>query len=215
MNLVQRKHYLQGIPVTNVIYREMDFSHTRAFGAKWTGSYFTDCRFDLSEMGNVTFEGCHFVRCSMMLAALGPSRFISCTFSQCNLENSSFQGSWMTDVRFHDCRMQYVNLAGAQLEKVSFVQCNVRWADLTFASVEDVSWDRANIWGAKVNLGCSFFRASFDDKWRRRFAGLLAWSWPEGAERRELERIAGRHMEAICHLMEGGTEDAESKERRG
>ena len=203
--LVPTKRRLQGVKLEGQVLEGLDLSHMRGFGSKWEHMTFRSCNLDLSEMGNVTWHGCRFEKCSVQLAAMGPARYENVVFDCCDLKNTSFQGAWMSTAQFLDCRMQYVNFLDAQLEDVRFESCNLRWAALSVVSADRVSYDGSNLWGARVTLDCHFFHSSFDDKWRRRFAGLLAWAWPEAeAEKDLLKKISGQHFAAVERLMTGG-----------
>ncbi len=208
ISLARTKLHLQGTEIPPGPHERLDLSHLKGFKSRWKGVEMSECLLDLAELSGAEFEDCTFTRCEMRLSALGPSKYTRCRFELCDLASSSFQGAWMTDCTFGDCRMPFASFHDAQLTRVKFDHCNLRHADLLFMHSDGVDFDESTLWGAKVSLDCHFFRCRFDEKWRRRFASLLAWAWPkEEPERLWLVTAGGKQYGAVERLMTEGVKD--------
>ncbi len=203
--IVRNKRRLQGAATENQMLRGLDLTNARGFQSKWKSVVLQECVLDLSDLPQTEWEDCVFDRCTLRAVNFTPSKMTRVRFDSCDLQNASFRGCWIPEGAFTDCRMQYVTFEDAQLGTVAFTRSNLRHANLVVTEAVAVSYDESSLWGARVNLDCTFFRSGFDDKWRRRFAGLLAWAWPEGEPGREtLRNLAGPQMAAIERLMEDG-----------
>ena len=192
-SLERIRRRLQGAEYAGERFEGIDLRSASAYGSKWTSCTFKNCKFDL--------------------ANLSGSWFTNCLFDGCSFEQASFAGTIFKASSVQDCRLSYVNMQGATVRGLYFKGCNLHGADLDFIEAESgsLAFDDCNLWSVKNAFGCTFWNGQFDEKNLKRFAGMLARRWPEGAERQALMGIAGKQFDVVSRLMDS-TDEKELEE---
>ncbi len=196
----RRAHGHRGVNESNENY---DIRSMQAQGAEWINSRFVGCKMGLSDLRGSRFIETTLQDCTAYASNFSGATIQSCDFSRTDFEQAAFIGAIVKDACFDTCRFSYSSFAGAMLRgKVRFKSCEFRGADLDFIESDSVEFDGCNLWGARVNLGCSFWNSHFDRRTMQMFASLLARIDPDD----HLIAYAGDRLPVVKRLMDSRDE---------
>jgi uncharacterized protein YjbI with pentapeptide repeats len=202
MPLVAYKRRAEGVTFEDQTFEGQDLRSMKAFGSVWRRCTFSKCKLSLADFRTSRFEDVAFVDCEMPLANFSTSIFEKVVFGGTNLEQASFMGSQFRTVSFLKCRMAYGETLFQDVtvkDSLYMMACNFHGSSLDFREVDKgaLRFDDCNLWGAKVALGCAFWRGSFDEKAIRQFLALVA----NAAQDSDIARLAGDQYAVVARAM--------------
>ncbi|WP_051113976.1 pentapeptide repeat-containing protein [Actinopolymorpha alba] len=119
---------------TSVDVEECEFTGTDLNGSTLAKAIFADCRFESSDLANVSASTSSLLRCSLRGLRATGLRWIDGT---------------LRDVVFGECRMDLAQFRFTTFKNVHFVDCHLRQGDFTNADLRGVVFSGCDLTGAQ------------------------------------------------------------------
>ena len=200
-SLQSMKQRLAGWKAERETYSGQDLRSGFLANSSFRDCTFLNCQLDLASFNSAVLENCDFLSCEGRLSNFVMVKFRGCRFEKCDLEQALFAGATLDGVVFQQCRLAYSTFEKASGVLLTFKECNLHGADLRFYRAPSVDYQGSNLWSASVQLGCTFFNGTFDQRSMRLFLGMLARLWQDGDEKTILSKIAGTELAVVERLM--------------